>query len=78
MYIVYTFDALREAKMADHFELSEKERHFFSLVKAATLANPFSKERIAVDLEITGLFPDTRRSILLVADNPPMILSERC
>jgi len=44
-------------KMSDHKVLSPGEREFFSLLKAAILANPFSDERVRIDLRITGLSP---------------------
>lgn len=45
--------------MADKFALDPEEREFLTLVRAATFANPFSDERVAIDLKITGLSPDT-------------------
>jgi DNA-binding NtrC family response regulator len=43
--------------MPKKVRLSDKEREFFSLVNQAVFANPFSDERVAVDLKIAGLFP---------------------
>ncbi len=43
--------------MPDRFTLGPEEREFFTLVRAATFANPFSDERVAIDLQITGLSP---------------------
>jgi DNA-binding NtrC family response regulator len=37
--------------------LNGDERDFFSLLRAATFANPFSDERVALDLQITGQPP---------------------
>lgn len=38
-------------------KLSTHDREFFTLVRAAALANPFSDERIEIDLKIAGLSP---------------------
>ena len=45
--------------------LTQGEKNFFSLVFQAVLANPFSDEREAADLRITGLFPGVSRSEVL-------------
>ena len=45
--------------MALKFNLNSEDREFFSLVRAATFANPFSDDRAAIDLRITGLPPAT-------------------
>lgn len=45
--------------MSDRFTLRSEDRHFFSMVRAAIFTNPFSDERVAIDLQITGLGPDT-------------------
>jgi len=44
--------------MATKYRLTSEERDFFSLVESAVLANPFSDERMALDLQIVGMFPD--------------------
>lgn len=38
--------------------LNPDERNFFSMVNQAVLTNPFSDERVEIDLKIAGLFPD--------------------
>jgi len=43
--------------MATKKRLNQNEREFFSLVTQAIFANPFSDERVAIDLKITGLSP---------------------
>ncbi len=45
--------------------LNPEEREFFSLVNQAVLANPFSDERVEVDLKIAGMFPGVSREELL-------------
>lgn len=45
----------RQKKMTQKKLLNSKDREFFSLVRAATFANPFSDERVEIDLKITGL-----------------------
>ncbi len=45
--------------------LSPEEKTFFSLVNKAVLANPFSDERVDIDLNIVGLFPGVSREKLL-------------
>ena len=45
--------------------LSQPDRDFFTLVMNATLANPFSDNRMEADLKIAGLFPKARREIIL-------------
>ena len=42
--------------------LSQKEREFFSLVTQAISANPFSDERVEIDLTLSGLSPGVSRS----------------
>ena len=37
--------------------LSAKDRRFFSLISQAGMSNPFSDERVELDLKISGLFP---------------------
>lgn len=44
--------------MTSKYRLTSEERDFFSLVEGAVLANPFSDERMALDLRIVGMFPD--------------------
>lgn len=44
--------------MATKYRLTAEERDFFSLVESAVLANPFSDERKALDLQIVGMFPN--------------------
>jgi len=39
-------------------QLTAREREFFSLVFQAGITNPFSDERIEIDLKIGGLFPE--------------------
>ena len=43
--------------MSKKVRLSEQEREFFALVNQAVFANPFSDERVEIDLKIAGLFP---------------------
>ena len=43
--------------MSKKMSLSEQEREFFALVNQAVFANPFSDERVEIDLKIAGLFP---------------------
>ncbi|MCP4691449.1 MAG: sigma-54-dependent Fis family transcriptional regulator [Desulfobacterales bacterium] len=43
--------------MAAKIRLNTEEREFFTLVTRASLTNPFSDEREALDLKISGLFP---------------------
>ncbi len=43
--------------MGDISRLSAEEREFFTLVTKAGLTNPFSDERVDLDLKISGLFP---------------------
>jgi DNA-binding NtrC family response regulator len=50
-------DLFKEMVMSKKARLSEEEREFFSLVNQAVFANPFSDERVAIDLKIAGLFP---------------------
>ena len=45
--------------------LTPEERHFFSLVRDATLANPFSGKRMDADLKITGLFEGSPKEVIL-------------
>ena len=42
--------------------LNPEEREFFSMVYSAGVANPFSNERVELDLKIAGLFPDATRA----------------
>ena len=42
--------------------LSQKEREFFALVTQAISANPFSDERVEIDLKLSGLSPGVSRS----------------
>ena len=42
--------------------LSQKEREFFDLVTQAISANPFSDERVEIDLKLSGLSPGASRS----------------
>ncbi len=46
-------------------QLTSEERHFFSLVRDASLANPFSKDRNDADLKISGLFNGTPKAVIL-------------
>ena len=39
-------------------QLTAREREFFSLVFQAGITNPFSDERVEIDLKIGGLFPE--------------------
>ena len=43
--------------MSKKVRLSEQEREFFALVNQAVFANPFSDERVEIDLKIAGLLP---------------------
>ena len=45
--------------MAQRLRLTSEQRQFFSLVSQAVLSNPFSDKRINIDLQISGLFPET-------------------
>ncbi len=45
--------------MASRMALNSEDREFFTWVRTATFANPFSEERVAIDLRITGLPPTT-------------------
>ena len=47
--------------MKSSVHLSPEDREFFVLVKEAIFANPFSDERIEIDLKITGLSPGVER-----------------
>lgn len=42
--------------------LTSQEREFLTLISHATFANPFSDERVRLDLKISGLSPKTPRS----------------
>jgi len=44
--------------MASKYRLKAEEKEFFSIVSQAVLANPFSDERMELDLKIVGMFPD--------------------
>ncbi|MGA1791251.1 MAG: sigma-54-dependent transcriptional regulator [bacterium] len=46
---------MRDKQLKEH--LNQEEREFFSLVNRAVFANPFSDERVALDLEIARLSP---------------------
>jgi hypothetical protein len=48
---------LQEAKMPKTYRLNAEQREFFSIVSQAVLANPFSDERMEMDLKIAGMFP---------------------
>lgn len=48
-----------ESKMAAFRKLDPEDRDFFSLVRKATFANPFSDERVQIDLSISGLPAET-------------------
>ncbi len=43
--------------MATRYRLKAEEKEFFSIVSQAVLANPFSDERMEIDLKIVGMFP---------------------
>lgn len=45
--------------MTQRHRLNSEERHFFTLVSQAVLVNPFSDRRADIDLQISGLFPET-------------------
>lgn len=49
-------DTMKEKQLKQH--LNQEEREFFSLVNRAVFANPFSDERVALDLEIARLSPN--------------------
>ncbi len=63
MIVLYTIYV--RAFMGTQKKLSSEERFFFSLVSRATLTNPFSDERVAIDREIVGLFPGISREELV-------------
>lgn len=48
--------------MSGQKRLTAEERDFFEMVYSAGIANPFGRERVALDLKIAGLFPDASRS----------------
>jgi DNA-binding NtrC family response regulator len=48
--------------MQEESQLNSDERNFFSLVERAGLANPFSRERMDIELKIAGMFPDAQGS----------------
>lgn len=50
--------------MNKKLHLTSEEREFFSIVRQAVFANPFSDERKGIDLKIAGLFPDISRAVL--------------
>ncbi|MCU0600902.1 MAG: sigma-54 factor interaction domain-containing protein, partial [Desulfobacterales bacterium] len=43
--------------MPKTYRLNAEQREFFSIVSQAVLANPFSDERMEMDLKIAGMFP---------------------
>lgn len=44
-----------------------EEREFFKKIKSAITANPFSRDRLSVDLEITGMAPSTPTEEILAS-----------
>jgi DNA-binding NtrC family response regulator len=53
--------------MVNKYRLKADEIEFFSIVSQAVLANPFSDERMEIDLKIVGLFPDVALNELVGA-----------
>ncbi len=53
----FSFYRTFETDPPPEHELNSKEREFFSLVTSAIFANPFSDERIDIDMQLAGLYP---------------------
>ncbi len=52
----------KAGKMAQKNNLTTEEREFLSIVREASLTNPFSRKRIDMDRQISGFFPGESRS----------------
>jgi DNA-binding NtrC family response regulator len=65
MNIMYTNFDFKGGLMTKPVHLTAEERDFFNIVHQAVLANPFSDQRAAADLKITGMFPNISRNKII-------------